>query len=107
MSPRTFDDKRQPGRHLLGRLATMTSIDGAAARLCTVMRSQDGLVRVNANGAKIDDEFMLHFSGDSSLSDGTYRVLWRHDPIVLAKLIKPTKPGRAGFSQAESRTRPG
>jgi hypothetical protein len=103
MSPRALEDKRQPARHLLGRLATMTSIDGGAARMCLVMQSQDGFVRVNANGAKIDDEFVLHFSGDSSLSSGVYRVSWRNDLIVHAKLTKPVRQDPS-FFQGEGRS---
>ena len=80
----------------------MTSTDGGAARLCLVAQSEDGLVRVNANGAKLNDEFVLHFSGDSSLSDGVYRVLWRNDLIVHAKLTKPTQQGLTAF-QGENR----
>jgi hypothetical protein len=79
----------------------MTSMDGGAARLCLVTQSENGLVRVNANGAKIDDEFVLHFSGDSSLSNGVYRVLCRNDFIVHAELAKPTRQNRTLF-QGES-----
>ena len=81
----------------------MTSMDGGAARLCLVTQSADGLVHVNANGARIDDEFELHFSGDSSLSTGLYRVVWRSDLIVHAKLTKPIQPG-VTLLQGESRT---
>jgi hypothetical protein len=81
----------------------MTSTDGGAARLCVVTQSEDGLVRVNANGAIIDDKFALHFSGDSSLSNGVYRVVWRNDLIVHAELTKPIQQDPTLF-QGESRT---
>jgi hypothetical protein len=103
MSPRFLHDKRQSARHLLGRLATMTSMDGGAERLCLVTQSEDGLVRVNANGASIDDEFELYFSGGSSLSNGFYRVAWRNDLIVHAKLTEPIQQGPSLF-QGESRS---
>ena len=103
MLPRFIYDSRQTARHLLGRLATMISTDGGAARLCLVTQSEDGHVRVNANGARIDDEFELQFSGDSSLSNGVYRVVCRSDLIVHAKLTKPIQQGPSLF-QGESRT---
>jgi hypothetical protein len=103
MLPRFIYDSRQTARHLLGRLATMTSTDGGAARLCLVTQSEDGHVRVNANGARIDDEFELQFSGDSSLSNGVYRVVCRSDLIVHAKLTKPIQQEPSLF-QGESRT---
>ena len=80
----------------------MTSTDGGAARLCLVTQSEDGHVRVNANGARIDDEFELQ-SGDSSLSNGVYRVVCRSDLIVHAKLTKPIQQGPSVL-QGESRT---
>jgi hypothetical protein len=103
MLPRFIYDSRQTARHLLGRLATMTSTDGGAARLCLVTQSEDGHVRVNANGARIDDEFELQFSGDSSLSNGVYRVVCRSDLIVHAKLTKPIQQGPSVL-QGESST---
>src|SRR4029079_3726271 len=86
MSPRFLHDKRQSARHLLGRLATMTSMCGVAERLCLVTQSEDGLVRVNANGARIDDEFELHFSGGSSLTNDFYSVALRKAPMLHATL---------------------
>jgi hypothetical protein len=103
MLPRFIYDRRQSARHVLGRLATMTATDGGAPRLCLVTQSEDGHVRVNANGARIDDEFELQFSGTSSLSNGVYRVVCRNDLIVHAKLTKPFQQGLSVF-QGESRT---
>jgi hypothetical protein len=86
-------------------LATTTPTDDGAARLCFVTQSENGLVRVSANGAKLDDD-VLHFSGDSSLTGGSYRVLWRNDLTIHAKLTKPTQRGLTAF-QGESRARLG
>ena len=77
------------------------TLDGGAAQLCLVTQSEDGLLRVNANGAKVEDEFELHFSGDSSLSNGVYRVVWRSELIVHAKLTKPIQQSPSPF-QGES-----
>jgi hypothetical protein len=102
MSTRPLHDTHQPARHLLGRLATMTPMDGGACRLCLVTQFQQGLVHVNANGATISDEFVLHFSGESCLSNGVYRVIWRNGLIVHAKLTKPIQQGLT-YSQGGSR----
>ena len=59
-------------------------------------------MHVNPNGATIGDEFVLHFSGESCLSNGVYRVIWRNGLIVHAKLTKPTQQGLT-HSQGESR----
>ena len=48
----------------------------------------EGGVRVNANGLKIPDEFVLQFSSEGCFKDGTYKVVWRNDPIVGAKFIQ-------------------
>jgi hypothetical protein len=102
MSTRPLHDTHQQARHLLGRLATMTPMDGGASRLCLVTQSQDGSVHVNANGATINDDFVLHFSGESCLSNGVYRVISRNGPVVHARLTKPIQPGPTP-SQGESR----
>jgi hypothetical protein len=60
-------------------------------------------VQVNANGATISDEFALHFSGESCLSNGVYQVITRNGPIVHARLVKPSRPGSEPL-QGESRT---
>jgi hypothetical protein len=49
-------------------------------------------VRVNANGLKIPDEFILQFSGEGRFKDGTYKVVWRNDPIVGAKFVRRLSP---------------
>jgi hypothetical protein len=100
MLPRFIYDSRQTARHLLGRLATMTSTDGGAARLCLVTQSEDGHVRVNANGARIDDEFELQFSGDSSLSNGVYRVVCR-----TISSFTPNSPSRSNKDPASFKER--
>ncbi|MGO9045861.1 MAG: PilZ domain-containing protein [Xanthobacteraceae bacterium] len=93
MSLRTYEEKRLTQRHRLGRLASMIPADGGPPRFCLVTDFSDGGVRVNANGLKIPDEFVLQFSGDGQFKDGTYKVVWRNDPIVGAKFIKRLSPG--------------
>ena len=78
MSLPTHDEKRQTQRHRLGRLASMIPTDGGPPRtdggpprFCLVTDFSEGGVRVNANGLKIPDEFVLQFSSEGCFKDGT------------------------------------
>ena len=71
-----------------GRLASMIPTDGGPPRFCLVTDFSEGGVRVNANGLKIPDEFVLQFSSEGCFKDGTYKVVWRNDPIVGAKFVR-------------------
>jgi hypothetical protein len=44
-------------------------------------------VRVHANGFEVPDEFGLLLDGDGPFQNGTYRVIWRRDQEVGAKLV--------------------
>jgi hypothetical protein len=88
MSLPTHDEKRQTQRHRVGRLASMIPTAGGPPRFCLVTDFSEGGVRVNANGLKIPDEFVLQFSSEGCFKDGTYKVVWRHDPIVGAKFVR-------------------
>ena len=92
MSSATYEERRQTPRHRLGRLATMVLGDDVPSRLCLVSDLSEGGVRVNANGIRIPDEFVLHFSGSGHFKDGTYKVIWRNGSIVGAALIRGTTP---------------
>jgi hypothetical protein len=71
MSLPTHDEKRQTQRHRLGRLASMIPTDGGPPRFCLVTDFSEGSVRVNANGLKIPDEFVLQFSSEASRTGPT------------------------------------
>jgi hypothetical protein len=88
MSLPTHDERRQTQRHRLGRLASRIPTDGGPPRFCLVTDFSEGGVRVNANGLKIPDEFVLQFSSEGCFKDGTYKVVWRNDPIVGAKFVR-------------------
>jgi hypothetical protein len=80
-------ERRQTPRHRLERLATMLPMDGSPPGYCLVLDFSVGGVRINSNGLKIPDEFVLRFSGDGPQEDGAYKVIWRNDPFVGAKLV--------------------
>jgi len=92
MSLPTSDESRRVMRHRLGRLASMIPTDGGPPRFCLVTDFSEGGVRVNANGLKIPDEFVLQFSSEGCFEDGIYKVVWRNDPIVGAKLVRRLPP---------------
>ena len=45
-------------------------------------------VRVHSNGFHVPDEFTLLLCGHGPVQHGTYRVIWRRDEEVGAKLIR-------------------
>jgi hypothetical protein len=45
-------------------------------------------VRVHSNGFHIPDEFVLLLAADGPFQNGTYRVVWRRDDDVGAKLVR-------------------
>jgi hypothetical protein len=73
MSLPIHDERRQAPRHPLARLANLIPTDGGPPRFCLVTDFSEGGVRVNAN-------------------DGTYKVVWRNDPIVGAKFVGRGSP---------------
>ena len=86
MSLPTHDERRQTQRHRLGRLASMIPTDGGPPRFCLVTDFSEGGVRVNANGLKIPDEFVLQFSSEEVASRmGPTKWSGSNDPIVGAK----------------------
>ena len=58
------------------------------ALYCVVTDISDGGVRVHANGFYVPDEFVLLVAGDGPFQNGTYRVIWRRDDEVGAKLVR-------------------
>jgi len=70
----------------------MVPVDGSPPGYCLVIDFSEGGVRINSNGLKIPDEFMLRFSGYGPQKDGKYQVVWRNDPFVGAKLVGGPSP---------------
>jgi PilZ domain-containing protein len=62
--------------------------NGAPPLYCVVTDISDGGVRVHANGFYVPDEFVLLIAGDGPFQNGTYRVIWRRDDEVGAKLVR-------------------
>jgi len=81
------EERRQSPRYALKQLAMIKPNDGAPARYCSVLDVSDSGVRLDARGIDIPDEFVLFFSGSSSARDGKYKVVWRGEQKVGAKLV--------------------
>jgi PilZ domain len=84
------EERRQAPRHGIARVAKIMLSKGAAPLYCVVTDISDGGVRVHANGFHVPDEFVLLLEGDGPLDNGTYRVIWRRDDEVGAKLVRVT-----------------
>ena len=84
-----FEERRQEPRQGLARVAQIQLRNDAAPIYCVVTDMSDGGVRVHANGFHVPDEFVLLLSnGDGPFQNGTYRVIWRRDEEVGAKLLR-------------------
>ena len=85
-----FEERRQAPRHSLARLAKIQLKTDGTPLYCVVTDISDGGVRVHANGFYVPDEFGLLLEGDGPFRNGTYRVVWRRDQEVGAKLVSVT-----------------
>ena len=90
MSSRRSEERRETPRHGVGLLAKIQLGIGTPPLYCLVADISDGGVRVYANGFDVPDEFGLLLAGDGPFKNGTYRVIWRHDHEVGAKLVSVT-----------------
>jgi PilZ domain len=81
------EERRQSTRYPLERLAMIKAGNDTPPRYCLVIDVSEGGVRLDVHGFELPDEFVLLFSGDSPARDGTYRVVWRFEQKVGAKLI--------------------
>jgi hypothetical protein len=85
-----FEERRQAPRHGLARLAKIQLGIDTSPLYRLVTDISDGGVRVHANGFEVPDEFVLLLAGDGPFQNGTYKVAWRHDREVGAKLVSVT-----------------
>jgi hypothetical protein len=83
-----FEERRQAPRHGVARVAKIQLGNGAPPLYCVVTDISDGGVRVHANGFYVPDEFVLLIAGDGPFQNGTYRVIWRRDDEIGAKLVR-------------------
>ncbi len=83
-----LEDRRQTARRGVSCLAKIELGNGAPQLYCIVTDTSDGGVRIHSNGFHVPDEFTLLMSGHGSVRHGTYRVIWRRDEEVGAKLIR-------------------
>ena len=83
-----LEDRRQAARGGISCLAKIQLGDGTPPLYCIVTDSSDGGVRVHSNGFHVPDEFTLLLCGHGPVQHGTYRVIWRREEEVGAKLIR-------------------
>jgi hypothetical protein len=83
-----FEERRQAARHGLTRVARIQLENGTPPLYCVVTDISDGGVHVHANGFHVPDEFVLLLTGDGPFRNGTYKVIWRRDEEVGAKLVR-------------------
>jgi len=83
---RKFEDRRQTPRHGIARLAKI-QLGISTTPLYFIITAISGGVRVHANGLEVLGEFGLLLDGDGPFQSGTYRVIWRRDHEVGAKLV--------------------
>ncbi len=84
----SLDERRQSARQGVSCLAKIQLDNGTPPLYCIVTDTSDGGVRVHSNGFHVPDEFTLLLSGHGPVQNGTYRVIWRRDEEVGAKLIR-------------------
>jgi PilZ domain len=83
-----LDERRQAARRDASCLAKIQLENGTSPLYCIVTDSSDGGIRVHSNGFHVPDEFALLLCGHGTAQHGTYRVIWRRDDEVGAKLIR-------------------
>jgi hypothetical protein len=92
MSPSDVNEKRRTARYGLGRLAAMFLGNDAVPHYCVVSDFSEDGVRINANGCKVPDEFVLVFASSVPHHNGTYKVVWRNGRTVGAQFVSATAP---------------
>jgi PilZ domain len=85
----SFEERRGTQRYPLDHLAKIQFTIDTPPLYCIVTDTSDGGVRINfnVNGFDIPDELTLLLSGDGPAQEGKYRVIWRRDTEVGAKLV--------------------
>ena len=83
-----LDEKRQAARQGVSCLAKIHLKNSTLPLYCIVTDTSEGGVRVHSNGFHVTDEFTLLLCGHGPVQHGTYRVIWRRDEEVGAKLIR-------------------
>ena len=81
-------ENRRAVRQGVSCLAKIQLDNGTPPLYCIVTDTSGGGVRVHPNGFHVPDEFTLPLCGHGPVQHGTYRVIWRRDEEVGAKLIR-------------------
>ena len=86
----TLEDRRQTPRQGIARVAKIQLGNGGKPLYCIVTDVSDGGVRIHANEFEVPDEFGLLLDDNGPSQVGTYKVIWRRDGEVGAKLVSVT-----------------
>jgi PilZ domain len=84
-----FGERRQSPRYAPKRLAKIEPAGGGPSNYCVITDVSEGGVRLHAPGFTVTDEFVLAVTGDGSIRNGTYSVVWRRGSDVGAKFVAP------------------
>ncbi len=83
-----IEERCQAPRQGIARVAKIQLAAGAVPIYCVVTDVSDGTVCVQANGFPVPEEFTLLLTSDGPFRNGTYKVIWRRDGEVGAKLVR-------------------
>ena len=83
-----LEDRRQVARQSVSCLAKIQLRNDTPPLYCIVTDTSHGGVRVHSNGFHVPDEFTLLLCSHGSVQHGAYRVIWRGQEEVGAKLIR-------------------
>jgi hypothetical protein len=87
-SPNLYEERRgSTRRHVFHTVKMLIGVD-TAPRDCLILGISDGGVRLYVVGFDVPDEFVLLLSGDDGIEErNKFKVVWRQDSEVCAKLV--------------------
>ena len=91
--------RRRSSRRPHYRVAKIQLGGETLARDCLVINISKGGVRLNVEGLKVPDEFVLLLSNDGIVQESTCKVAWRFGDEVGAKFVAAVR--RPGFAERE------
>jgi hypothetical protein len=90
-------ERRHAKRHRIEHLAILLTNNGRQSRYCIVTELSDGGIRIKTIGDAVPNEFTLCLTENAT--PRRYRVVWRGDGDVGAKLIDPAVSAEANRTQ--------
>ena len=87
-SPKLYEERRgSTRRHVFHTVKMLIGTD-IRPHECLILGISDGGVRLYAVGFDVPEEFVLLLPGDDGIEEANkFRVIWRHDREVGAKLV--------------------